>query len=125
MNLDASIVEKAKAMRGYQRDRFAKVVKAEVPVAYGTDIGVFPHGENWKDFPCMIECGMSTEEALRTATINSARMNGISDTVGLLQSGYKADVIAVRGNPLQDINDVSKVCFVIRDGVVYRHEVES
>ena len=122
MNLDPSIVEKAKAMRGFQRDRFAKIVRAEVPVAYGTDIGVFPHGENWKDFPCMIECGMSTEEAIRSATINSATMNGIQDSVGLLKNGFKADVIAVKGNPLNDITALSQVCFVMRDGVVYRHD---
>jgi len=123
MDLDPSIVAKAADMRGYQRERFAKVVKAGVPVAYGTDIGVFPHGENWRDFPCMVECGMEPLEAIRSATVNSARMLGIADMVGSLHPGLKADVIAVEGNPLDDIEALSRVRFVMKDGVVYRNDV--
>jgi imidazolonepropionase-like amidohydrolase len=124
MNLDASIVAKAKDMRGFQRDRFSKIVAAGVKVAYGTDIGVFPHGENWRDFPCMVECGMSPMAAIQSATINSARMNGIDGEVGALARGLKADVIAVAGDPTQDINALEKVRFVMRDGAIYRQEME-
>jgi imidazolonepropionase-like amidohydrolase len=122
MNLDPSIIKKAERMRGYQRERFAAVVKAGVPVAYGTDIGVFPHGENWRDFPVMVECGMKPMEAIRAATVNSARMNGIDDLVGSLDRGLRADVIAVAGNPLDDITAMGKVVFVMKDGAVYRNE---
>lgn len=122
MGLDASILEKARRMRGFQRDRFAKVVKGGVPVAYGTDIGVFPHGENWRDFPCMIECGMAPVEAIRAATINSARMNGIEEETGSLTKGKRADVIAVAGNPLDDVSLTAQVRFVMKDGAVYRNE---
>ena len=122
MNLHPSIVAKAKDMRSHQRERFAAIVKAGVKVAYGTDIGVFPHGENWKDFPCMIECGMEPLEALRSATINSAHMNGIADDTGSLTPGLAADVIAVGGNPLDDIAATGDVRFVMRDGVVYRED---
>jgi imidazolonepropionase-like amidohydrolase len=122
MNLDASIVEKAKGMRGFQRDRFARIVAEGVPVAYGTDIGVFPHGENWRDFPCMVECGMDPMEAIRSATWNSARMNGIETEVGALAPGLKADVIAVEGDPLADITRLGEVRFVMRDGTVVREE---
>jgi len=122
MNLHASIIQKAKEMRGFQRDRFAKIVKAGVPVAYGTDIGVFPHGENWRDFPCMVECGMSPLAAIQTATINSARMNGIDGDVGALARGMKADVVGVEGDPTQDVNLLEKVRFVMKDGAVVRRE---
>jgi imidazolonepropionase-like amidohydrolase len=93
-----------------------------VPVAYGTDIGVFPHGENWRDFPIMVECGMSPMEALRAATVNSARMNGIEEDVGALAEGLRADVIAVAGDPLADMRRMGGVRFVMRDGAVYRNE---
>ena len=122
MGLDPSIVEKARRMRGFQRDRFAEIVRHGVPVAYGTDIGVFPHGENWRDFPCMIECGMSPLDAIRTATIQSARMNGIDEQVGALAEGKRADVIAVAGDPLQDVERLADVRFVMRDGAVVRHD---
>jgi imidazolonepropionase-like amidohydrolase len=122
MNLHPSIVAKAKDMRSHQRERFARIVEKGVKVAYGTDIGVFPHGENAKDFPCMIECGMEPLEALRSATINSAHMNGIAADTGSLTPGLAADVIAVAGNPLDDIAATGDVRFVMRDGVVYRDE---
>jgi len=120
MGVDVSIVEKAKRMLGFQRDRFSKIVKTGVLVSYGTDIGVFPHGENWRDFPCMIECGMAPVDAIRTATINSAKMNGIEAITGSLTEGKRADVIAVAGNPLDDVNLMSDVRFVMKDGAVYR-----
>ena len=122
MNLHQSIIDKAKSMRGYQRERFSEIVKAGVPVAYGTDIGVFPHGENWKDFPIMVDCGMEPLEAIRTATMNSAKMNGIEGDVGTLNMGMKADVIAVQGNPLDDITSLGKTVFVMKDGAVYRED---
>ena len=122
MNLHPSIVEKARSMRGFQRDRFAAIVREGVPVAYGTDIGVFPHGENWRDFPCMVECGMKPMAALQSATINSARMNGIADEVGALAQGLRADIVACPGNPLDDIQALGRVSFVMRDGAVIRHD---
>jgi imidazolonepropionase-like amidohydrolase len=122
MNLDASIIEKAKGMRAFQRDRFAQIVAEGVPVAYGTDIGVFPHGENWRDFPCMVECGMDPMEAIRSATWNSARMNGLEEQVGALAPGLKADLVAVEGDPLADITRMGEIRFVMRDGTVVREE---
>ena len=104
MNLDASIIEKARTIGKHQRERFARIVELGVPVAYGTDSGLFPHGENWRDFPCMVECGMAPIEAIRAATIDSARMNGIADRVGAFAPGLAADVIAVpvgSGPPVQ------------------------
>jgi len=84
---------------------------------------VFPHGENWKDFPCMVECGMEPMEALAAATINSARMNGIDDRLGALGKGLIADVVAVAGDPVADINRMGDVLFVMKGGAVYRCDV--
>jgi imidazolonepropionase-like amidohydrolase len=122
MNVDATIVEKARRMRGFQRTNFAKVVKTGVPVAYGTDIGVFPHGENWRDFPCMLECGMPAMDAIRSATASSAAMNGIASEVGALREGLKADVVAFPGNPLEDVNLLARPRLVMKDGAIYRLE---
>jgi imidazolonepropionase-like amidohydrolase len=122
MNLDASIVQKASDMRAFQRDRFSKVVEGGVPVAYGTDIGVFPHGENWQDLPIMVDCGMDPMAAIQSATINSARMNGIDEEVGALGRGMQADLIAVPGNPIEDISAVANVSFVMKGGAIYRNE---
>lgn len=122
MKPDPSIVAKANDMRAFQRKRFARIVEAGVPVAYGTDIGVFPHGENWRDFPCMIECGMAPIAAIQSATINSARMNGLADELGTLNAGQAADIIAVQGDPSKDIGALEHVRFVMKDGAVYRND---
>ncbi len=119
LHVPPEIVEKAARMRSFQRERFAQVVAHQVPVAYGTDIGVFPHGENWRDFPIMIECGMSPPDAIRSATIASAKMNGIDEETGSLSEGKSADVIAVAGNPLESIECLADVRFVMKAGLVY------
>ncbi len=122
MNLDASIIAKARAIGARQRERFARIAATGVPVAYGTDIGIFPHGENWRDFPCMVECGMTPMAAIGAATIASARMNGIADRVGALAPGLAADVIAVAGDPLTDVTRLGEVRFVMKGGAIYRRE---
>jgi imidazolonepropionase-like amidohydrolase len=122
MNLDESIIAKARALLPVQRKNFAALVAAGVPVVYGTDIGVFPHGENWRDFPAMTACGMSPVEAIRSATLLSARMNGIESEVGSLTEGLRADIIAVAGNPLDDIGAMKEVRLVMKDGSIYRLE---
>lgn len=120
LELTADIVAKAQSMRHVQREQFRKIVRAKVPVAYGTDIGVFPHGENWRDFLPMTECGMSPIDAIRTATLQSARMNGIEGDVGTIETGKCADIIGIAGNPLKDISSLSRVVFVMRDGRIYK-----
>ena len=124
LDLTPDLVEKARVMRNVQRERFRKVVEAGVPVAYGTDIGVFPHGENWRDFSVMVECGMTPLEAIRTATLNSARMNGIDHEVGTLEMGRKADIIGVDGNPVDDVSSLRRVRLVMRDGRIFKTPAE-
>jgi imidazolonepropionase-like amidohydrolase len=90
-----------------------------VPVAFGTDCGVCPHGTNAKEFGYMVEAGMSPADALRAATVNAAKLLRREDELGRLQPGYAADLVAVDGNPLDDVTILEDVRFVMRDGQVF------
>lgn len=94
--------------------------KAGVRIAFGTDAGVFPHGQNAREFELMVEAGMPPMFALQAATTRAAELLGMTDDLGNLAAGKFADVVAVPGNPLEDIGVMRKVSFVMKDGVVYR-----
>jgi imidazolonepropionase-like amidohydrolase len=100
---------------------FAKAYKAGVKIAFGTDAGVFMHGKNWKEFVYMVEGGMPPLEAIRSATFNAAELLGVSATIGTIEKGKFADIIAVSGDPVKDITTMEKVTFVMKDGVVYKN----
>ncbi|MDA1266486.1 MAG: amidohydrolase family protein [Planctomycetota bacterium] len=93
--------------------------KAGVNIAFGTDSGVSRHGDNWREFPLMEKAGMSAMEILVTATINAADLCDLSDQIGTLEQGKRADVIALQGDPLQSLDAMQGVVFVMRDGVIY------
>ena len=111
---------RAKAARiGSQiQDTFAKAYKAGVKIGFGTDQGVAPHGQNAREFGYMVEAGMPAAEAIQAATYNAAEVLGAPD-LGQLARGFRSDVVAVAGNPLDDIALTGKVSFVMKDGVVY------
>jgi imidazolonepropionase-like amidohydrolase len=100
------------------QDTFAKAYKAGVKIGFGTDQGVAPHGQNAKEFGYMVEAGMPAAVALQAATLNAAEVLGAAD-LGQIAPGFRADVVAVPGNPLDDIALTSKVSFVMKDGAVY------
>lgn len=100
------------------QDTFAKAYKAGVRIAFGTDMGVGPHGDNALEFGYMVEAGMPAAEALQAATLRAAAVLGATD-LGRIEPGYRADIVAVPGNPLADIALTRKVAFVMKDGVVY------
>jgi len=99
---------------------FAKAVKAGVPFAFGTDAGVSPHGENAKEFALLVSAGATPMQALQAATITAAKILGESGTQGTLDVGMRADIVAVPGNPLEDISVTERVAFVMKDGVIHR-----
>ena len=99
---------------------FTKAYKAGVKIAFGTDAGVFAHGKNWKEFVYMVEGGMPPVEAIRSATLHAAELLGVTDMLGAIEKGKLADIIAVDGDPVKDINVMGKVQFVMKDGVVYK-----
>jgi imidazolonepropionase-like amidohydrolase len=114
-------IEKAKAMAKQQRERLKAAYHAGVKFAYGTDAAVFPHGRNAKDFKILVEeLEVPPMEAIQMATKNSAELIGIADDAGTLQTGKWADVIAVAGNPLDDITLLEDVRFVMKGGRVYK-----
>jgi imidazolonepropionase-like amidohydrolase len=105
-----------------QRQGFRRAVQAGVRVAYGTDAGVYPHGDNARQLAYMARYGLTPMQALRAATIDAARVIGWEQRVGSLAQGKLADLIAVRGDPLQDLDLLLRVPFVMKGGVVVKDE---
>jgi len=99
---------------------FAKAYRTGVPIAFGTDAGVFKHGRNGKEFAYMVEAGMPPIETLRTATYNAADLLGQRDNLGTLEPGKHADLVAVLRNPLDDIRVMETIAFVMKDGAIYK-----
>lgn len=98
----------------------SKAFAAGVKVAFGTDTGVSKHGDNAKEFALMVKAGMSPAQALRAATVNAAEALGRSASIGTLEPGKDADIIAVSGSPLEDVTRMERVDFVMRHGVVHK-----
>jgi imidazolonepropionase-like amidohydrolase len=90
-----------------------------VKIAFGTDTGVSPHGQNAKEFVLMVEAGMPPMEALKAATVNAADLLQLSETIGTIEPGKAADIIAVEKDPTREIRTMERMRFVMRGGVVY------
>jgi len=99
---------------------FRKQLAAGVPIAMGSDVGPFPHGTQGREFALMVKYGMTPLAALQAGTINGAKLLGWQGQIGLVKAGYLADIVAVEGNPLEDIGALQKVTFVMKGGVVFR-----
>jgi len=93
-----------------------------VNIAFGTDTGVSKHGDNAQEFQYLIKAGMSEMEAIRAATVVAAKHIEMDDRIGTLEAGKEADIIAVDGNPLEDIDELLDVDFVMKGGVVYKSQ---
>jgi imidazolonepropionase-like amidohydrolase len=106
------------------QDTAGKAYRSGVKIGFGTDMGVGPHGDNAREFVYMVEAGMPASFALQAATINAAQVLGADDQ-GVLETGKRADIVAVPGNPLEDINAVLKVDFVMKDGTVYKSPAQT
>jgi len=104
-----------------QRENFRKAVKAGVKLTFGTDAGVYPHGDNPKQLAVMVRYGMTPMQALQAATITGADALGLKDKVGVIAAGQAADIIAVTGDPLADVHSMEHVLFVMKGGQVYRN----
>ena len=116
----AETLAKNEATTQAQRDGFAKAVKAGVRIAYGTDSGVYPHGWNARQLPYMVRHGMTPMAAIRSATVVAAELLGWQDRVGALAPGRLADVIAVPGDPLDDLELLADIPFVMQGGRVLK-----
>jgi imidazolonepropionase-like amidohydrolase len=114
------IINKEKLVGRLQRENFQKAVEAGVKIAFGTDAGVYPHGWNGKQFKWMTRFGLSPMGAIQAATINAADLIGIKEKAGSITKGKRADIIAVKINPLEEVTSLENVNFVMKGGVVYK-----
>jgi imidazolonepropionase-like amidohydrolase len=114
------VVPKALEIGPQIQNTFGKAYKRGVKIAFGTDAGVFPHGENGKEFGYMVEAGMPPMEALQSATVVNASILGMSEKIGAIEVGKLADIIAVDEDPIKNIKTMEKVIFVMKEGVIYK-----
>ena len=118
------IVPKALEIGPLIQETFSKAYKAGVKIAFGTDAGVSPHGDNAKEFVFMVEAGMPEYEALKSATVNAADLMNKTSDLGTIAKGKYADIVAMEGSPLEDINNTLDVRFVMKAGEVYKVNTE-
>ena len=118
----ADFLEHDRELGEMQRRNFTKAVRAGVKMSFGTDAGVCPHGINARQFAFMVKYGMTPMQAIQSATSDAADLLGKSNLLGSLQPGKYADIIAVSGNPLEDIRLLENVKFVMKDGKIYKQE---
>jgi imidazolonepropionase-like amidohydrolase len=105
-----------------QRENFRKAVKIGVKLTFGTDAGVYPHGDNAKQLAYMVRYGMTPLQAIQAATLNGADALGLKEQTGVLATGLAADIIAVKRDPLEDISALEQVDFVMKGGQVYKQQ---
>ena len=115
-------IEKEKKIGRLQRENFRHAFQSGAKIAFGTDSGVYPHGDNAKQFGKMVEWGMKPIDAIQAATIRAADLMGWSGKVGALEPDHYADIIAVSGDPLSDVRVLESVKFVMKNGAVVRND---
>jgi len=118
-------IEKEKKLGRLQRENFRHAYQSGAKLAFGTDSGVYPHGDNAKQFTKMVEWGMKPAEAIQAATVNAADLIGWADKIGALEAGHYADLIAVSGDPASDVRVLESVKFVMKGGTVVRSDYAS
>ncbi|WP_154368374.1 Xaa-Pro dipeptidase [Duganella alba] len=120
IKLPKALLEKAKVVLPQARINIGKAIKAGVPIAFGTDAAVYPHGLNAREFAVLVKLGMTPAQAIRTATVNASDLLGWSDKVGSIEAGKFADLIAVDGEPLKDVRALEQVQWVMKGGAVVK-----
>ncbi len=122
MGVPPSMLKKGQEVMPAARKNIAHAFASGVKVGFGTDAAVYPHGLNAHEFAVMVKLGLTPLQAIQAATVNDADLLGWSDKVGVLESGHYADIIAVDGDPLQDVTTLERVKFVMKGGTVYKSE---
>ena len=120
-DLPPVIRAKAEQIIPLMKESLRRAIAAGVPIAFGTDAAVIPHGDNGKEFAAMVDRGMSLVEALRSATVHAADLLDVSDR-GRVEAGLLADLIAVPGDPTRDIRAMESVVFVMKGGRIFKQE---
>jgi imidazolonepropionase-like amidohydrolase len=122
MNVPPSMVKKGQEVMPAARKNVAHAFASGVKVGFGTDAAVYPHGLNAHEFAVMVKLGLTPLQAIQAATVNDADLLGWSDRIGVIEPNHFADIIAVDGDPLQDVTTLERVKFVMKGGVVYKSE---
>jgi imidazolonepropionase-like amidohydrolase len=123
LQLPEKLLNKAKYIVPKMRESFRKAFQAGINIAFGTDAGVFPHGDNAKEFSIMVKEGMTPLQAIVCATSSAAKLIGIEKVTGTIEAGKFADIIAVRGNPLDTISVLENVSFVMKEGKIVKNNL--
>jgi imidazolonepropionase-like amidohydrolase len=116
-------IEKEKKIGRLWRENFRHAYQSGTKLAFGTDSGVYPHGDNAKQFGKMVEWGMKPLEAIQAATVNTADLLGWADKIDALETGHYADLIAVSGDPASNVHVLESVKFVMKGGTVVRNHL--
>jgi imidazolonepropionase-like amidohydrolase len=116
-----AVQAKARAAAAARSDMFRNAVKMGIKISFGTDAAVFPHGQNAKEFKLMTDLGMAPIDALKSATANDAQLLGVAQKLGTLEKGKLADVVAMPGDPTQDITATERISFVLKEGKIIRN----
>jgi imidazolonepropionase-like amidohydrolase len=114
------LAQRERAMLDLHAQEFRKQLAAGVPMAVGSDVGPFPHGTQAREYVLMVQYGMKPLNALQAGLLNGAKLLGWQNEIGTLKPGYFADIVAVPGNPLDDITVLTRVSFVMKAGTIYR-----
>ena len=122
MNVPPSMLAKGKEVMPAARKNIAHAFASGVKVGFGTDAAVYPHGLNAHEFAVMVKLGLTPLQAIQAATVNDADLLGWSDKIGVIEPNHYADIIAVDGDPLEDVTTLERVKFVMKGGVVYKNE---
>lgn len=122
MNVPPSMLAKGKEVMPAARKNVAHAFASGVKVGFGTDAAVYPHGLNAHEFAVMVKLGLTPLQAIQAATVNDADLLGWSEKIGVIEPSHNADIIAVDGDPLQDVTTLERVKFVMKGGVVYKNE---
>ena len=117
----AASLEKERIVGKKQRERFQAAAETGVKMAYGTDAGVYPHGDNGKQMAYMVKWGLSPLQAIQASTINNAKLFGMESQIGSISKGKYADIIATPRNPLDDVKTLENVSFVMKAGHIYKN----
>lgn len=121
LGLPAQIIAKAKEVMPAMKKNLTHAIQQGVPVAFGTDAAVYPHGLNAREFAVLVRMGMTPLQAIQTATVNASKLLGMEDRIGAIEAGKLADLIAVEGDPTRDVTELERIKFIMKGGSIVKN----